>query len=188
MELEQVREKWLSIKPPTYSREELESIYHIKQANILRRFKVSLGKDLALAVIIAAGFIAALQILNLRTSNFWSAVMAFLIFQHLISYLLQSFYIKKYSGFSGNVTEAIETSVKRLRKLLWHYRVWPVLLAISLFFTYLAMFGIPLSPLEISLTLILTTATVLLISEFLSTRIVKSRILQLKKLKKDLAP
>jgi Flp pilus assembly protein TadB len=187
MALDLLREKWTKLPEPTYSRDEQESIYNLKERNLLELFKAALRADLIIAVLISSAFIILLQSLNLRYGNFWSLIMGFVTLQHIIVYSLQTYLIARQTRFTGDVANSITQAIKKLRILQWHYRVWPTFLSTGLFLIYHYLYGV--SPTGSSFYMVLTAIIllVLLLSEFLSSRMLRSKIVQLEKLEKEFA-
>ena len=166
-------------------REELESIYVIKNGNVLSVLRTSLRIDLIIALLFSVGFIITLQWLDLSTSNFWSLIMGFIAMQHIIIFILQSYLIQKSNQLNDNVIESVKESIKKLKVLRWYYRILPVILTITLVITYYLLFGIPLGWSGLIASGIGISLLVLAISEFLSSKIVRSRINELEGLRKD---
>lgn len=185
MELEQIRQKWQTVKTPSYSKDELESIFHLRQKSVLFSIKSGLKIDLIIAELIVVAFIILLQYLNLGTSNFWSVIMAFIGLQHFISYTLQNYLIQRMSGFTGDVQNSLDSSLSKLTALLWWYRIIPAVLSVALYSLYLLSFGIPFSGTIILAAGIGILMTTILISEFLSSVLLKKQISHLKRLKTD---
>ena len=185
MELEQLKEKWTSLKNPGYSREELESIYNLKQGNVLNQLASALRLDLVIALGLAFGFIILLQKLNLQSSNFWSIVMGFVALQHLVMYLLQVFLIRKLSQFSGDVSRSINLSINRLEKLQWSYRTVPLILTLALILVYHSLFGINLPLTELIVLTVIVMIAVLALSEYLSAKLLRMRIKELQTMARD---
>jgi hypothetical protein len=186
MELEELRDQWTKLKAPAYTHDELVSIYNIKQGNVLQQLKAALKADLVIALVIAAGFVIGLQGLNLRTSNVWSYVMIYVAIQHVIIYLMQASLINKFLCFTTDVAKSIDHSIHKLVILLWFYRVTPVVLTFALILLYKLNFGIPLSTTWLWGTSLLVLLVVSLLSEFISARLIHTRISELVRLRKDL--
>lgn len=174
------------MKSPEYSEEELASIFTIRKSNVLGVFRSGLRYDLIISVVLVAVFILILQMLNLKTSNFWSTVMAFVGIQHFLIYSLQSFLIRNLTRYTEDVKQSIETSILNLNRLLWHYRIFPTVLSLFLFTFYSWQFDIQLTNGVLVLVALFIAGVVLLISEFLSSILVKRQIKELKKLGNEL--
>lgn len=185
MDLEKIKANWTEIETPVYSKEELASIYSIKQSNILLLFKSTLKADLIISELLVLCFILFLQLMDFKTSNFWSVIMGFVGIQHLFIYLLQSILIKRMVRFTDNVSQSINTSIGNLKLVMKFYRVFPVLLSLGLYTLYVSLFDISLASMNIFIIGIGLVILVLAVSEFLSLVLVKTHIKRLEKLKTD---
>lgn len=181
-----MKEKWIGVKAPGYSEAELQSIFQIKQKHSLGRFKINLSNDLLIAEVLAIGFIVILQILDFRTSNFWSLMMLFLAIQHLIIYSLQNSLISRVQEFSGNVENSIQESISKLNALLMHYRIWPVLLSIILYTVYVSQFASGWSITNTALIGAALAIGTLILSNSLSALLVRNQLQELQKLARRL--
>lgn len=186
MELEQIKEQWQVRHTPSYSKDELDSIFHIRHTNVALSFRSLLKADLIIAELLALGFIITLQILDLRMSNFWSLIMTFVGVQHFIIYLLQDGLIRRIARFNGNVLQSIELSIKNLGILQWCYRVIPVLLGSILYLVYVSGFNPSFTSLELMLIWAAIALFILIVSEILSSVLIKTQINRLKSVKSSL--
>lgn len=179
MELEAIKTSWQLKEPVSYSEEELESIYNIKKSNVLGELKIAFSVDLIIAISLASVFIFALQVLNYASSDFWSVCMAILVIQHLVFYLYQSVMIKKYQAFEDNVLHSIRNHIKKLKVLLWFYRMWPAILALVLYIYYIIRFtpDWTLSIIVVSGSSITITAGIL--SNYVSAVMIRRQIMRL---------
>ena len=185
MELEQIKTNWQRIKPPKYSNEELISINHIRKNNIFLIFKSALRRDLLISEVIAIFFVILLQVLNLKTSDFWSGFMLFIGLQHLIIYILQERIITRQCRFTTNIRGSIQQSINNLQMVLWHYRIWPALLAISLYLTYVLQFNPFSNIIETTAVGLGISILVLIVSYYLSAVLVRQQIARLKELEQE---
>jgi len=186
MELDQLKEKWITKDVPTYNSQELESIFNIRKGNILTRFKLDLGKDLIIAEVLAIGFILTLQVLDFQTSNFWSLMLFILAMQHLIIYSLQSKMIAKLTGFNQNVAISIQNLIKKLSRLLWLYRLWPPMLSLFLYTVYVINFSKEWSGGVIFSIGVGLAVITYLISNSLSAVLVRNHLRELKNISRSL--
>ena len=186
MKLQEFKTAWTKQKAIGYSSEELNSIYHIKQIHNFANLKTGWSWDLILSIIIAAVFIAALQILGLKTSNFWSVCMAALALQHIIFYQIQLYLVRKYSVFNHDISRSLSQAIDKVRILLWFYRLWPAVLTIILSFVYVVLFR-PQQPVLLSIISgTLLASVVAILANILSAVLVRKHLLKLEGLKKDL--
>lgn len=179
MELEAIKTRWQEQTAPAYSTEELTSIGEIRNNRVAGSFKKGLSIDLLIAEIAVIGFILLLQLFDLRYSNFWSVIMAFLGAQHLVFYLAQVWFIERYLQPSGNLIESIERASRRLTVLLWHYRIWPTALSLTLFLLYQWQYSSVFTTIELVGICVLLAAVTVFISNKLSAALVKRHIDQL---------
>lgn len=184
MELEQIKVEWNKKESIGYSTEEYSSIYDIKKNHSLRSVKVMLTWDLVVAMVLTSCFIVVLQMLNLRTSNFWSFCMAILGLQHVILYVFQDYLIKKNSIFVENVSISLSSSIKRIKTLIWVYRIWPSALSIILYSIYTFRFSPNLGLLALVLIGVLIALGTALVSYFISGIVLKKQYKHLLELKK----
>lgn len=187
MELEEMRSTWTKVKLPRYSIEELENIYGLRNMSTLTLFRASLRADLFIALFFSIGFILTLQWLDFKTSNFWSLIMGFIALQHIVIFTLQSYFIGQAAQLNDNILESVKGSIGKLKILQWQYRIIPSGLTITLILTYHVLFGIPFGVAGLIAAVLGITALVLVISEFLSSKMVRSRIIQLEVIKKEFA-
>jgi hypothetical protein len=186
MDLEEFKVGWKKQEATSYSEEELKGIYHLRESRTLAELSSGLTWDLILALIISALFIIVLQVAAFQTSNFWSLCMGILAFQHLVFYQYQRRLIKKYSSYTNNVFQSIDGASKRLKRLLWFYRLWPASLTLILFVIYINQFD-PLWPLLQVIMLGLGLAiSIALLSNKISAVLVRKHYYKLKKLSKEL--
>ena len=186
MNIEEFKISWKKQEAISYSDEELQSIYQIRESRTLSELSTGFTRDLVAALMITIGFIIILQISGLKTSNFWSVSMAILGIQHLVFYQYQRRLIRKYSNYENNVLQSIESALKRLKKLLWFYRLWPATLTIVLYAIYINQFN-PLLLLWQSIIIGLVFALVVAgISNQISAIMVRKHYRKLKNLQKGL--
>ena len=186
MELEEFKKVWRLKKDVAYSQAELNSIFHIKQKHSFAELKSGFSRDLKLAILISVVFIVALQILDFRTSNFWSASMALFALQHVLFYQFQVFLLRKYSEFNNNISQSLSQAISKIRGLLWFYRLWPAVLTIILSMVYATLFK-PEQPVWLMLLLSLILATIIaVISNIISAALVREHLLKLQNLRQDL--
>ena len=186
MELQEFKTAWTNQKTIGYSSEELSSIYHIKQIHSFANLKAGWSRDLKLAILIAVIFMAALQILDYKTSDFWTICMAVLSVQHVLFYQIQLYLLRKYSVFNNDISQSLSRAIGKIRILLWFYRLWPGLLTIILSIVYVVLFR-PQQPawMMIIIGTLLATAVAVL-SNILSAVLVRKHLLKLEGLKMDL--
>jgi hypothetical protein len=185
MELEDIKIAWQKQKDVGYSTAELDSIYRIKQNHVLNALRRGFSFDLITSILLSAMFIVYLQIINLSTSNFWSVCMLLLIIQHLIIYQLQIYLIRKYSVFKLNINHSITISIRRLRNLLWLYRLWPTLLGMVLYTVYVVRFASYWQVWQILATGAIIIIVIMAMSDLLSAVLVRKHYKRLKQLKAD---
>ena len=186
MELDQLKEKWIAKNIPVYTSEELDSIFHIKQGNILSGFKLNLSKDLIIAEALAIGFVVVLQLLNFRTSDFWSLMMLFLAAQHLIIYSLQNRLIAKLKTFNLNIPRSLKNLIDKMTILLWIYRIWPTSLSLILYSIYILQFSSEWTNGVILITGLALASITLIISNSLSAVLVRNHLKELKNILQSL--
>lgn len=182
-----LKTKWKTVLTPRYSEEELKSIYNIKKDHSLGFLRAKLGWDLVVAEIIVVAFIVFLQIIDLSSSNFWSMIMAFIGIQHLFLYQLQAKLIEKRLQFADNLSQSLQTSIKLLKGLLWHYRIWPAVLSLVLYSGYYLWFRPDWSTLTLALQGWVIIVLVTSISTLLSALVVRKQIDHLSQLFQKLA-
>jgi hypothetical protein len=186
MELQEFKTSWQKQAIVGYSHEELDSIFAIKQHHSLAALKTGLTWDLVTAIVISIGFIITLQMLDLRTSDFWSACMAIFAIQHVIFYQIQLFLLKRNSNFVNNVKYSITLAIGKIKVLLWIYRLWPATLTVILAITYVMMFK-PNVAVWMMLIIGLTLATVVAaLSNIISAVLVRKHLLKLENLQQEL--
>ena len=187
MDLEEFKVGWKKQEAISYSDEELKGIYHLRESRTLAEVSTGLTWDLILAIIISTVFIIALQVAAFKTSNFWSICMGILVLQHLVFYQYQRRLINKYSTYSNDVLQSIEGASKRLKRLLWFYRLWPASLTGLLFVIYINQFN-PLLPLwQVILIGIVLSVSIAILSNQISAVLVRKHYQKLKKLSKNLS-
>ena len=187
MDLEEFKVGWKKQEAVRYSDEELESIYQIREARTLSNLLTGFTWDLVVALALSALFIIILQVSDLKTSNFWSICMGILALQHLVFYQYQHRLIKRYSHCDDNVRKSIESSLNRLKKLLWVYRLSPALLIIVLYAVYINQFG-SMGSIWQSLSVgIILAAIGALIANQLSAVLVRKHYVKLIELQKNLS-
>jgi len=186
MDIENFKVAWQKQETVGYSPSELDSIYHIKKSHALDNLKSGLSWDLLSSIVLAVLFIILLQVLNLKTSNFWSVCMGILAIQHIVFYQLQAYFIRKYSIFKHNVVQSLEESIRKVNLLLWFYRVWPATLTVILYSTYFGMFnpGWPLA--QILLLGTILALGIAGLSNIISAVLVRKYIKRLIRLKDEL--
>jgi hypothetical protein len=186
MELQDFKTAWTAQKTIGYSPEELDSIYHIKQLHSFTNLKAGWSWDLKLAILISVVFIVALQMLDLKTSNFWSIGMAILTVQHVLFYQFQLYLLRKYSVFSNGISQSLSISIGKIKVLLWFYRLWPAVLTIMLSLVYVFLFT-PEQPAWLMIIIGTLLATVVAgLSNILSAVLVRKHLLKLVGLKMQL--
>lgn len=186
MELEELKSVWAKQKPVGYSQAELNSIFHIKQKHNFSSLKSGLSWDLLLSVLISAVFIVVLQVLSLKTSNFWSVFMAIFALQHVLFYQFQVFLLRKYSVFSHDISHSLTKAIGKIKGLLWFYRLWPAILTIILTMVYVGLFE-PEQPIWLMLVIGTFLAAVIAgISNIISAALMRKHLMKLEGLKKDL--
>jgi len=186
MELAEFKTVWTKQKSVGYSPVELNSIFHIKQKHRFASLKSGLSWDLQLSILLAVVFIVVLQILNLKTSNFWSVCMAIFALQHILLYQFQVYLLRKYSVFSQDISQSLTKAIGRISGLLWFYRLWPAVLTIILFVVYAVVFK-PEQPLWLMFLIgTLLAATIAGLSNVISAVLVRKHLLKLAGLKNDL--
>ena len=186
MELQELKTTWTKQKTIGYTAEELNSIYHIKQIHSFANLQAGWSWDLKLSILISLIFITALQILNFRTSDFWTICMATLAIQHVLFYQVQLFLLRKYSVFNQDISHSLLKAIGKIRVLLWFYRLWPALLTIILSIIYVVLFK-PQQPVWLMLVtgIILATAVAVL-SNIISAVLVRKHLIKLERLRMDL--
>lgn len=186
MELQELKSVWIKQKTIGYTAEELNSIYHIKQIHSFTILKASWSWDLKLSILISVIFIAALQILNFTTSDFWTACMAIFSLQHILFYQIQLYFLRKYSVFNQDISKSLSKAIGKIRILLWFYRLWPALLTIILSSIYVVLFK-PQQPIWLMLvTGILLATAVAVLSNIISAVLVRKHLIKLEGLRMDL--
>ena len=186
MELEEFKTVWQQQKVVTYSPEELNSIFHIKQSHNFAALKLGFSWDLRAAILISVIFIIVLQVLNLRTSDFWSACMAILAIQHVLFYQLQAYLLRKYSVFTRDVSKSITVAISKIRVLLWFYRLWPALLTIILQVIYIFLFTHNYPIWQILLVGTFLATAIAILSNMISAVLVRKQLIRLLNLKQEL--
>jgi hypothetical protein len=186
MELQEFKTSWQKQVIVGYSHEELDGIFAIKQHHSLAALKTGLTWDLVTAIVISIGFIIALQMLNLRTSDFWSACMAIFAIQHVIFYQFQVFLLKRKSNFVNNVKYSITLAIGKIKVLLWIYRLWPATLTVILAVTYIMMFKPNVAIWMMLLTGLIVAIVVAALSNIISAVLVRKHLLKLEKLQQEL--
>jgi hypothetical protein len=186
MELQEFKTGWQKKAIVGYSSEEIESIFSIKQNHSLASLKTGLTWDLVMAIIIAIGFIIVLQILNLRTSNFWSVGMAIFAIQHVIFYQFQIFLLKKNSNFINNINYSITLAISKIKVLLWFYRLWPAMLTLILAITYVLMFKPDVPSWIMVVCGAILAIGIAALSNIISAVLVRKHLLKLENLKREL--
>ena len=179
MELENLKKAWTLQKTVSYSTEELNSIYHIKQMHSFRSLRSWFSWDLQLALLITIVFIGILQMLDLRTSNFWSLCLAVFATQHVLFYLLQLRLLRKYSTFKQDISASLNKAIGKIKVLLWFYRLWPAALTIILTLVYTVEFN-PRQPIWLMLIIgSILAGAVALLSNVISAVIVRKQLVKL---------
>lgn len=186
MELDELKTAWTKQKSIGYSPAELNSIFHIKQKHNFSSLKSGLSWDLQLSILLAVVFIAVLQILNLKSSDFWSVCMAIFALQHILFYQFQVFLLRKYSVFSHDISQSLTTAIGKIRGLLWFYRLWPAILTIILAMVYVVVFK-PQQPVWLMLLIgTFLAAAIAVLSNIISAVLVRKHLLKLEGLRNDL--
>ena len=186
MELQDLKTVWTKQKTIDYSPEELNSIYHIKQIHSFSNLKTDWSWDLKLSILISVIFITALQILEFRTSDFWTVCMAALAIQHVLFYQFQLFLLRKYSAFNHDIGQSLSKAIGKIKVLLWFYRLWPAVLTIILSIVYVALFK-PQQPIWLMVvTGILLATAVAVLSNIISAVLVRKHLIKLEGLRMDL--
>jgi hypothetical protein len=186
MELDEFKTVWTKQKSVGYSSAELNSIFHIKQNHRFANLKSGLSRDLQLSILLAVVFIVVLQILNLRTSNFWSVCMAIFALQHILFYQFQVYLLRKYSVFSHDISQSLTKAIGKIRGLLWFYRLWPAVLTIILSIVYAVVFK-PEQPVwQMIIVGTSLATTIAALSNVISAVLVRKHLLKLEGLKNDL--
>ena len=186
MEIEELKATWTNQKTIGYSQEELDSIYHIKQSHSLNILKSGLSWDLGVAIFITIAFIVFLQILDFKASNFWSICMGVFALQHILFYRFQVYLLRKYSVFSKDVSQSITDAIRKIRGLLWFYRLWPATLTILLSVVY---FGLYRPQIHLWLMLLIVTflaGAIAILSNIISAVLVRKQLSRLESLKEEL--
>lgn len=186
MNLEEFKVGWKKQEAISYSDEELKGIFHLRESRILAEVSTGLTWDLILAMIISTVFIIALQVAEYQTSNFWSVCMGILSLQHLVFYQYQRRLIKKYSTYLNDVLQSIEGASKRLKRLLWFYRLWPASLTVLLFVIYINQFNPLLALWQVILIGLGLSVSIAILSNQISAVLVRKHYRKLKKLSKEL--
>ena len=186
MNLEEFKVGWKKQEAISYSDEELKGIFHLRESRILAEVSTGLTWDLILAMIISTVFIIALQVAEYQTSNFWSVCMGILSLQHLVFYQYQRRLIKKYSTYLNDVLQSIEGASKRLKRLLWFYRLWPASLTVLLFVIYINQFNPLLALWQVILIGLGLSVSIAILSNQISAVLVRKHYHKLKKLSKEL--
>ena len=186
MNLEEFKVGWKKQEAISYSDEELKGIFHLRESRILAEVSTGLTWDLILAMIISTVFIIALQVAEYQTSNFWSVCMGILSLQHLVFYQYQRRLIKKYSTYLNDVLQSIEGASKRLKRLLWFYRLWPASLTVLLFVIYINQFNPLLTLWQVILIGLGLSVSIAILSNQISAVLVRKHYRKLKKLSKEL--
>ena len=186
MELQELKSVWTKQKTISYSPEELNSIYHIKQIHSFSNLKAGWSWDLKLSILISVIFITTLQILDFKTSNFWTLCMATLALQHILFYQIQLNLLRKYSVFNNDIRQSLSKAIGKIRVLLWFYRLWPAVLTIILSMVYVVLFK-PQQPVWlIVVTGILLATAVAVLSNIISAVLVRKHLIKLEGLRMDL--
>ena len=186
MDIEEFKVGWKKQEAVSYSDEELQSIYQIRESRILSDISVVFTRDLVAALFMSVVFIAILQISGLKTGDFWSICMGILAIQHLVFYQYQRRLIRKYSNYEDNVLQSIKSASKRLKKLLWFYRLWPATLAMVLYIIYINQFNPGWALWPTIITGMLLAILVAAISNQISAVMVRKHLNKLKNLQKGL--
>ena len=185
MALEGLKTAWARQKTVGYSPEELNSIFHIKQTHRFEDIKSTFTWDLILALIISLSFIVALQLLDYRTSDFWSVCMAIFALQHILFYQLQVYLLRKYNVFKDNVGQSLTTAINNVHALLWFYRLWPAMLTLLLSLVYVYLFRPEAVGWVMFLIVITLAAGIGLLSNIISAVTVRKHLIKLENLKQD---
>jgi hypothetical protein len=186
MDLQELKTVWIKQKTIGYSPEELNSIYHIKQIHSFTNLKAGWSWDLKLSIRISVLFIAALQILDFSTSNFWTLCMATLALQHIMFYQIQLYLLRKYSVFNNDIRQSLSKAIGKIRILLWFYRLWPAVRTTMLSIVYIVLFK-PQQPVWLVIVIgTVLAGTVAVLSDILSAVLVRKHLQKLEGLKMDL--
>ena len=186
MELEELKTAWTKQKTIGYSQEELNSIYHIKQTHSLSSFKSGLSWDLGAAMLISIVFIVVLQVLDFKTSDFWSLCMALFAVQHIMFYKFQVYLLRKFSVFSKDVSQSLTGAITKIKGLLWFYRLWPAALTTILSIVYIVLYR-PQQPIWLMFIIGTFMAMVIaILSNVISAVLVRTHLLRLQNLKEEL--
>lgn len=187
MDLEEFKVDWKKQEAVSYSEEELKGIYQLRESRTLAELSTGLTWDLILALIISAVFIIVLQVAAFQTSNFWSVCMGILALQHLVFYQYQRRLINKFSTYSNNVLHSIDSASKRLKRLLWFYRLWPASLTVLLFIIYMNQFNPLLALWQVIIIGLSLSVSIAILSNQISAILVRKHYSKLKKLSKELS-
>jgi hypothetical protein len=187
MDIETFKAGWQKQEAVSYSDEELQSIYQIRENRTISELSTGFTRDLVAALVLSVLFILILQISDLKTSNFWSLFMGILAFQHLIFYQYQRRLIRKYSYYNTNVLQSLEGALKRLKKLLWFYRLWPASLTIVLYAIYINQFDPQWSLWQTLCVGLFLAIIIAAVSNQISAVLVRKHYIKLKRLQKDLS-
>lgn len=186
MELAELKTAWTRQKTIGYSQEELDSIYHIKQTHSLNSFKTGLSWDLGIAIMISGAFIVVLQVLNFKTSDFWSLCMSLFAVQHILFYKFQVYLLKKFSVFSKDISQSLDGAISKIKGLLWFYRLWPAALTSILSIVYILLYK-PQQPIWLMFLIGASLAMIIaILSNVISAVLVRKHLLKLQNLKVEL--
>ena len=145
MELEELKKVWETSDKISYSEEEINQVFEIRNKQTVFRLQRYLLKDTLWSVVIAAGFIAILFYFDFANRLGWTIAFIGLALTMVVTTALQSHWLYKSLLFETNIVQSLKLTAKRLYRMKIYSLILPTLMAGTLTTLYLIDFGTGMS-------------------------------------------